>query len=56
MSRYYDGGSVTVIDMKNKGTVWDEIAEQKGKGKKANRRKKVQIFEMTAHSICHIIL
>ena len=28
MSRYYEEDPVTVIDMKNKGQDWDEIAEQ----------------------------
>lgn len=45
MSQYYDEDPVTVIDMKNKGFDWDEIAEQKGKGKKNKAKKKGPDFE-----------
>lgn len=45
MSQYYEEDPVTVIDMKNKGHDWDEIAEQKGKGKKSKPKKKGSNFE-----------
>jgi hypothetical protein len=45
MSQYYEEDPVTVIDMKNKGQDWDDIAEQKGKGKKAKPKKKGSNFE-----------
>ncbi len=45
MSKYYEEDPVTVIDMKNKGHNWDEIAEQKGKGKKVKPKKKGSSFE-----------
>lgn len=45
MSQYYEEDPVTVIDMRNKGQDWDEIAEQKAKGKKVKSKKKGSGFE-----------
>ena len=47
VSEYYDEDPATVVEMKRQGYDWDEIAEQKGKGKKAKTKikKKGSDFE-----------
>jgi hypothetical protein len=46
MSHYYDEDPMIVIDMRKKGQGWDEIADQKAKGKKnKNKIKKGSDFE-----------
>jgi hypothetical protein len=42
MSKYYDEDPLIVIDMRRKGHGWDEIADEKAKGKKNKNKNKIK--------------